>query len=202
MNHHPLTMNHSRWKGRKPDSVFDSHLSMRPVPAAFHPVPVRRTQGGDAGRVLPPIWSCSRWGFPCRRHCCRRGELLPRLCTLTRGSEELEYWSIGILFLLRSHSPLHDCITPLPRRYVFCGTVRPPAPRLRDRRPPLARGIAPFGVWTFLHPNPAIAGRGSGYPPFQNLSNNEILRPTKDDPKVFGVSPAANIRCVRSSRNW
>src|ERR1051326_4923566 len=27
----------AHWKGRKPDSVFDSHLSMRPVPAAFNP---------------------------------------------------------------------------------------------------------------------------------------------------------------------
>src|SRR5664279_3342810 len=40
-------------------------------------------RGNDAGRVSPPIWSCSRWGLPCRRHHCRRGELLPRLFTLT-----------------------------------------------------------------------------------------------------------------------
>ena len=31
--------------------------------------------------------------------------------------------------------------------------------------PSLAKGIAPYGVWTFLHPENF---RGSGYPPFQN----------------------------------
>src|SRR5271166_5096264 len=30
-----------------------------------------------------PIWSCSVWGFPCHRHCWRRGALLPHLFTLT-----------------------------------------------------------------------------------------------------------------------
>jgi len=30
-----------------------------------------------------PIWSCSVWGLPCRRHCWRRGALLPHLFTLT-----------------------------------------------------------------------------------------------------------------------
>jgi len=32
--------------------------------------------------------------------------------------------------------------------------------------PSLAKGIAPCGVWTFLHPD---VGRDSGYPPFQKL---------------------------------
>src|SRR5271169_348098 len=30
-----------------------------------------------------PIWSCSRWGLPCRRCCHRRGALLPHHFTLT-----------------------------------------------------------------------------------------------------------------------
>ena len=30
-----------------------------------------------------PIWSCSVWGLPCLRHCCRSGALLPHLFTLT-----------------------------------------------------------------------------------------------------------------------
>ncbi len=29
-----------------------------------------------------PTWSCSRWGFPCRRRCRRRGALLPHRFTL------------------------------------------------------------------------------------------------------------------------
>ena len=31
-----------------------------------------------------PIWSCSRWGLPCRRRYRPRGALLPHLFTLTR----------------------------------------------------------------------------------------------------------------------
>jgi len=30
------------------------------------------------------IWSCSRWGLPCRLHCWKRGVLLPHLFTLTK----------------------------------------------------------------------------------------------------------------------
>ncbi len=39
---------------------------------------------GPCGSALClPICSCSRRGLPCRRHCCRRGALLPHLFTLT-----------------------------------------------------------------------------------------------------------------------
>ena len=34
-------------------------------------------------RRAVPIWSCSRWGLPCRRCCRRRGALLPHPFTLT-----------------------------------------------------------------------------------------------------------------------
>jgi hypothetical protein len=34
-------------------------------------------------RDFLPIWSCSVWGLPCPRHCCRGGALLPHLFTLT-----------------------------------------------------------------------------------------------------------------------
>jgi len=40
--------------------------------------------GNGAGHSSSPIWSCSAWGLPCRRHYCRRGALLPHLFTLTR----------------------------------------------------------------------------------------------------------------------
>ena len=36
-----------------------------------------------SGGASLPIWSCSVWGLPCRRHYCRRGALLPHLFTLT-----------------------------------------------------------------------------------------------------------------------
>jgi hypothetical protein len=45
--------------------------------------------GGDAETPLPvarraaPIWSCSRWGLPCRFRCRSRGGLLPHRFTLT-----------------------------------------------------------------------------------------------------------------------
>ena len=52
---------------------------MRPTRAAtrrsaWHP---RHT-----GMPAAPTWSCSRWGFPCRRRCRRRGALLPHRFTL------------------------------------------------------------------------------------------------------------------------
>ncbi|AGB71663.1 hypothetical protein RTCIAT899_CH11410 [Rhizobium tropici CIAT 899] len=38
-------------------------------------------------RVIP-IRFCSRWGFPCRRCCQRRGGLLPHPFTLTRSENQ------------------------------------------------------------------------------------------------------------------
>src|ERR1700730_3583267 len=35
-----------------------------------------------AGMPAAPTWSCSRWGFPCRSRCRRRGALLPHRFTL------------------------------------------------------------------------------------------------------------------------
>ena len=65
-----------------------------------------------------PTWSCSRWGFPCRRRCRRRGALLPHRFTLTAR---------------------RTCRSG--RRCTFCGTVpgvapagRYPAPHLRGAR--------------------------------------------------------------------
>jgi len=41
--------------------------------------PTRRIIPGPGNRH---IWSCRRWGLPCRRRCRRRGALLPHLFTL------------------------------------------------------------------------------------------------------------------------
>jgi hypothetical protein len=56
----------------------ENHLSERPYP---EPAALAR----DAERAAPrfPIWSCTGWGFPCRRACAWRGGLLPHLFTLT-----------------------------------------------------------------------------------------------------------------------
>ncbi|AAL51749.1 hypothetical protein BMEI0568 [Brucella melitensis bv. 1 str. 16M] len=39
-----------------------------------------------SSRRAVPIRFCSRWGLPCRLHCCRRGGLLPHPFTLTPSS--------------------------------------------------------------------------------------------------------------------
>ena len=58
----------------------------RPLPSASCDRPERRREGppGIPTKELPaaPTWSCSRWGFPCRRRCRRRGALLPHRFTL------------------------------------------------------------------------------------------------------------------------
>ena len=40
-------------------------------------------------RHVAPIWSCSRWGLPCRLRCRRRGALLPHPFTLAAGRSPL-----------------------------------------------------------------------------------------------------------------
>ena len=52
----------------------------RPLPDASRDLPGR--QRGNAICAVP-IWSCSRWGLPCRLRCRSRGALLPHRFTLT-----------------------------------------------------------------------------------------------------------------------
>jgi hypothetical protein len=93
------------------------------------------------GMPAAPTWSCSRWGFPCRRRCRRRGALLPHRFTLAAGP------------VFRDG-----------RRCTFCGTFpgvapagRYPAPYLRGARtflPPPSGGERPSGrlalqIWEF-----------------------------------------------------
>ena len=59
----------------------------RPSPSASCDRPERRREGPPgtpdrSGSPAAPTWSCSRWGFPCRRRCRRRGALLPHRFTL------------------------------------------------------------------------------------------------------------------------
>src|ERR1700760_395138 len=79
--------------------------------------------------VSLPIWSCSVWGLPCRRHCCRRGALLPHLFTLTAACAEAG------CFLLHLPSPSLDAWVP--------DVIRHTALRSSDFPPPLdARGAS------------------------------------------------------------
>ena len=59
----------------------------RSSPSASCDRPERRHGGSPStsdysGAPAAPTWSCSRWGFPCRRRCRRRGALLPHRFTL------------------------------------------------------------------------------------------------------------------------
>ncbi len=89
---------------RKPNSVLDDHSSRRGVtdaldsnlPAGFDScfhTSLRLTATGrcvispeEWAMISLPIWSCSVWGLPSRRHYCRRGGLLPHRFTLTAES--------------------------------------------------------------------------------------------------------------------
>jgi len=87
----------------KPNSVQDLHPgAVIPLGAALPRTLISDLPGGSGvawsilsapgrhraralllARASLPIWSCSVWGLPCRRHYCRRGALLPHLFTLT-----------------------------------------------------------------------------------------------------------------------
>jgi hypothetical protein len=133
---------------RKPNSVLDDHSSRRRITAALQQ-PTRRfrlPEGslrlGAPGRyaiaawrgaaISLPIWSCSVWGLPCRRHYWRRGALLPHLFTLTPRLRR--------------------------RRYVLCCTGRPDGLNHPSRT---LSGTLPCGVRTFL-PRPCERQRSSG----------------------------------------
>ena len=52
------------------------------------PLPTRScgaTRGTGRTPLTPPISPCFGWGLPSFRHCCRNGELLPRLFTLANA---------------------------------------------------------------------------------------------------------------------
>ena len=96
------------------------HLG-RPLPDASRDRPGRRcgnaSVGGLPARRAAPIWSCSRWGLPCRPRCRRRGALLPHPFTLA-----------SIRFRHRSAVCfLWHCPWGRPRR-VLPGTVFPWSP--------------------------------------------------------------------------
>ena len=104
----------------------------RRLPGASSNLPGRLDPDTDpetpacAGARAVPIRSCSRWGLPCRRHCCRRGALLPHPFTLA--------------------ATIHN----VPRRSALCGTIPEASPR--EGVGPAGRYPAPYirGARTFL----------------------------------------------------
>jgi hypothetical protein len=92
----------------KPGSVPPRRTGMaihlgRSSPNASRDRPERRREDppGTGFDAVPaaPTWSCSRWGFPCRRHCWRRGALLPHHFTLAAPPKR----RLAVCFLW--HSP-------------------------------------------------------------------------------------------------
>jgi hypothetical protein len=92
-NPHTTSASKSGQTACKPGSVLapgepgamDGHSSGTPVTERL----ARPTRAAARKRRVPvarraaPIWSCSRWGLPCRSRCRSRGGLLPHPFTLT-----------------------------------------------------------------------------------------------------------------------
>ena len=71
----------------KPGSVLPRREGMAIPLGRFLRNASRDRPGRQRGNTpcAVPIWSCSRWGLPCRFRCRSRGALLPHLFTLTLG---------------------------------------------------------------------------------------------------------------------
>lgn len=134
----------------------ENHLSQQPVPGT-------RSAVRNPERAAPrsPIWPCTRWGFPCLRACAWSGGLLLHLFTLT-----LRRFQISNLRFERPESAV--CFL---WHYPSGGLAASPPACILHRAVidclSRLRGIAPFGVRTFLPPE---WPRGSDPPPFQNHS--------------------------------
>ncbi len=77
----------------------DGHSSGTRIAAGLEqPTRVTGQETGlfPCGRNVTPIWSCSRWGLPCRPRCRQRGALLPHLFTLTRGQAAGGSFSVAL----------------------------------------------------------------------------------------------------------
>ena len=140
--------------GRKPSPVTARAVTVMYLgpllPAASSDLP-----GSRARRVTSsfPIWSCSRWGLPCRPCHQKRGELLPHLFTLTgaRGSGGLfsGALSLGSLPLgVTQHLALRSSDFPRPS---MGPRPSPRLPHFHDKS----------DSWP-CHTNSALLGAGEG----------------------------------------
>ena len=112
----------------------------RPSPNASCDRPERRREGPPgisdrSGMPAAPTWSCSRWGFPCRRRCRRRGALLPHRFTLAARPACRD--GLAVYFLW--HFPWGR-----PRR-ALPGTVPPWSPDFPLPAQPRKAAIRPSG---------------------------------------------------------
>ncbi len=115
----------------------------RSSPSASCDRPERRREGSPgipdhSGLPAAPTWSCSRWGFPCRRRRRRRGALLPHRFTLAGCPQWRNRPAVYFLW----HFPWGR-----PRR-VLPGTVPPWSP---DFPLPAQSGERPSG--RLAHPD-------------------------------------------------
>ena len=132
------------WKGCKPNSVCPDFSGERIIClCSRYPKPVSLSRNAERAAPGFPIWPCTRWGFPCRVACASRGALLPHLFTLTGPA-------------MRDRR--FDFLWHYPSKSL--STFRP---RVSQPNEPGLRGIAPFGVRTFL----------------PRLAPEAILRPSK-----------------------
>ncbi len=122
----------------------ENHLSLQPVPGTDpalsgtrHQLPRVSERAGEE-RAAPrfPIWPCTRWGFPCLRAYAWSGGLLLHLFTLTTAHASTNR---AVCFLW--HYPSG--------RLAASPPACVPGPVSTE---PRLRGIAPFGVRTFLPP--------------------------------------------------
>ena len=135
--------------GRAVSRILSAPLRMERIIClcSRYPESVSLSRNTGAGRSGIPYLALHPMGFSVPRRLRVARWLLPHLFTLTRVS----------------------CETP--GGLIFCGTVRRKVFQLSarvypSRTEPELRGIAPFGVRTFL-PRPAVRD-GSDSPPFQN----------------------------------
>ena len=137
--------------GRAVSRILSSPLRMERTICLCSRYPESVSLSRNLERAAPgfPIWPCTRWGFPCRVACASRGALLPHLFTLT-ASNRLRRFN----FLW--HCPSESLSTSRPRVSQIHGLG--------------LRGIAPFGVRTFL----------------SRLAPEAILRPSKTRMKIAG----------------
>ena len=140
------------------------------------PIPGTRPALAGPERAAPgfPIWPCTRWGFPCRVACASRGALLPHLFTLTTLKSQISDLKFQRAVCFLWHCPSGPDTHASGRR-----------PRVSQPYEPELRGIAPFGVRTFL---PALSGTAEPRP--GSMSGNARTPPVSlQFQKGLGDSP-------------
>ena len=120
------------WKGCKPNFVFPDKSGERIIClSSQYPGPVPLSRNVERATPRSPIWPCTRWGLPCLVACASSGGLLLHLFTLT----EVLANRGGIFSVALSVGTPHGITS---RVYLSNASVRK------------LRGIAPYGVRTFL----------------------------------------------------